>query len=32
MYPILFTVVTIALIGTLYAELSDIFRANRKSK
>jgi hypothetical protein len=32
MYPILFTVVTIALIGALYAELSDIFRANRTSK
>jgi hypothetical protein len=32
MYPILFTVVTIALIGALYAELNDIFRGNRKSR
>jgi len=29
MYPILFTVVTIALIGALYAELNDIFGGNR---
>jgi hypothetical protein len=31
MYPILFTVVTTALIGALYAELNDIFRGNRQS-